>query len=488
MPWSSLRRRIFHNQYVILIVHDQDRGTKTMKNKKKMEIPHSLVIIVIVMLLATALTYIVPAGEYARIKNDSGQTMVDPATFQYVAQNPVNPLRIFSYIFPGLSKSSGIIFSLMCSGGGLGIVLATNALQGAAGTLSRKVKGKEWVVVTLIMAIFALICIPAGFNSWIPFATVGLVMAKALGYDEIVGVSMIMLGGAVGFACGAMNLSNTGTAQAIAELPIFSGMGYRLFCMIPFFIVTVIYVVRYAEKVKKDPTKSYVHGLDLGSDQITADNIPTFEKRHIPVAIVLVICLAYMMYLGILGKITLEVSGTLFIYMGILAGIANRMRPNDMCKEFVKGAKGMAGTAMMIGFAYGITLILNKGGIMDTIVYNLAKILNYVPAILQAPVMFFMHVVINFFVTSGSGQAATTMPIMIPVADLVGMSRQTAVLAFNFGDGFCNFILPHAAATMGFVGAGNIPFTRWFRFAIKLFGIWCIVGSVLLMIATVIGY
>lgn len=156
-----------------------------------------------------------------------------------------------------------------------------------------------------------------------------------------------------------------------------------------------------------------------------------------------------MMYLGVRGKITLKVSGTLFIYMGFLAGVASRMNPNKMSKVFVKGAKGMAGTAMMIGFAYGITEILNAGGIMDTIVYNLAQILNFVPRIFQAPAMFLMHIVINFSITSGSGKAA---------------------------------------ATMGFVGMGNIPFTRWFKFAIKLFGMWVAVGCILLMIATVIGY
>jgi len=187
----------------------------------------------------------------------------------------------------------------------------------------------------------------------------------------------------------------------------------------------------------------------LENEEINTDNIPTFEKKHIPVAIVLTVCFAYMMYLGVRGKITLKVSGTLFIYMGFLAGVASRMNPNKMSKVFVKGAKGMAGTAMMIGFAYGITKILNAGGIMDTIVYNLAQILNYVPRIFQAPAMFLMHIVINFFITSGSGQAA---------------------------------------ATMGFVGMGNIPFTRWFKFAIKLFGVWVVVGCILLMIATVIGY
>lgn len=299
---------------------------------------------------------------------------------------------------------------------------------------------------------------------------------------------MIMLGGAVGFSCGAMNLSNTGTAQTIAELPIFSGIGYRLFCMIPFLIVTILYVVRYALAIKKDPTKSYVYGLDLGNDDLNMDNIPLFQKKDIPVMVMFVLCVLAMIYFGIHGKLDLQLCGTMFVYMGFLCGVAARLNPNELCKAFIKGAKGMAGTSMMIGFAYGISLIISKGHIMDTIVFSLAQMLNYVPKLLQAPVMFYMHIIINFFITSGSGQAATTMPIMVPVADLVGMSRQTAVLAFNFGDGFCNFILPHAVATMGYVGAGNIPFGRWFRFAIKLFGLWTIVGTVLLMLATVIGY
>ncbi len=459
-----------------------------MANAKKSKIPHSLVIIVSIMLLACFLTYLIPAGAYDRVKNEAGQTMVDPTTFHYVDNTPVNPLTVLNYIFPGLTKAASIIFCLMCAGGGLGIVLDSNSIQSFAGNMARKVKGKEWLVVTLVMVLFALICIPAGFNSWIPFATVGIVIAGALGYDAIVGVSMIMLGGSVGFSCGAMNTSNTGTAQAIAELPILSGMGYRLFCMIPFLIVTVLYVVRYAQKTKKDPTKSYVYGLDLGLDHLSTDHIPELQKRHYPVLFVFACGLVYLVYVGIKGDLSLSACGTVFTYIGVLCGIAYRMSPNDMAKSYIKGAKGMASTAMMIGFAYGISLILDAGHAMDTIVFHLANILSRVPAIFQAPVMFFMHIIINFFVTSGSGQAAVTMPIMVPVADLCGISRQTAVLAFNFGDGFCNFILPHAAATMGFVGAGNIPFSRWLRFVIRLFAIWVVIGCLLLMLATVIGY
>ena len=179
---------------------------------------------------------------------------------------------------------------------------------------------------------------------------------------------------------------------------------------------------------------------------------------------------------------------TIFMYMGLLVGLSYRMSPNEICKEFMNGVKSMCGTAMMIGFAYVISVILTKGQVLDTIVNFLAGILIYVPKLIQAPLMFSAHIIINLFITSGSGQAATTMPIFVPVADLVGMTRQTAVLAFNFGAGFCNFILPLAAATMGFVGALGIPFGKWFKYAIKLFAIWVVIGSILLMIATVMNY
>lgn len=337
------------------------------------------------------------------------------------------------------------------------------------------------------MTIFAILCIPINLNTFIPLAPLGLVIAASLGMDAIVGISCIMLGGAVGFSCGAMNLSNTGTAQSIAELPTFSGMPYRLLCMVPFLIVTILYVTRYGNMIKKDPKKSYVYGMNLGND-VSLSEIPEFTKKHIPVAIITAAGIGILIALAIQGKMSNASASTLFIYTGLFAGLAYKIKPNDLCKNFVNGMKSMAPTAGMIGFAYGITIVLTKGQIMDTIVHSLAGVLNYVPAILQGPAMFLMHIVINLFITSGSGQAAASMPIMVPVADLVGMNRQIAVLAFNFGDGFCNNILPHAAATMGFVGVAGIPFACWFRYMIKLFAIWVTVGIILLMIAQMIGY
>ena len=458
------------------------------EKKKSFKVPHSLAIIVVVMLAAAILTYLIPGGAFDRIKDEAGRTVVVPGSYHVVDKTPVNPLRILEYVFPGLQSAGQIIFALLCAGGGLGIILSTNMFQGAACTLSKKAKGKEWLVITFLMVVFALLCIPINLNYFIPFAPLGIIVAMAMGYDAIVGISIIMLGGAVGFSCGAMNLSNTGTAQAIAELPVFSGMGYRLFCMIPFMIVTIIFVVRYGEKIRKNPEKSLVYGTPLDFGTFDPENVPSFEKKHIPVAIVVVAGIAYMVWTAIFSTLSFAASASIFMYMGLLSGLVYRMPVNDMCKKFCDGAKGMATTGILLGFAYAISGILSAGGVMDTVVAAMANALGLFPAIIQAPVMFFMHVIINFFVTSGSGQAAVTMPIFIPVADLVGISRQTAVLAFNFGDGFCNFILPHAAATMGFIGCANIPFTKWFKYAIKLFAIWCVVGCILLIIAAQIGY
>ena len=439
------------------------------------------------MVLAAILTWIVPAGEYARITNEAGQTVVDPNSFTYVEKSPVNPLSVLKYVFDGMTNARGIIFSLMLSGGGLGIVLGTGMFQAAASTLGQKVKGKETVVIALIMGLFAILCVPINLNTFIPLAPLGLVAAAALGFDAIVGVSLIMLGGAVGFSCGAMNLSNTGTAQTIAELPIFSGMWYRLVCMIPFYLVAVWYVSRYAKRIKEDPTKSYVYGVDLGTNY-DLDKMPKWEKKHIPVAVIVVIGIGYLIYMAIQGTMSNSTASALFLNMGVLCGLVSKMNLEDMNKSFMDGMKGMAATATLIGFAYSISLILQDGKIMDTLVHALAGLLNLFPNVLAAPAMFLMNILVNFLITSGSGQAATVMPIFVPVADLVGISRQTAVLAFNFGDGFCNNILPHAAATMGFVGAAGIPFGKWFSYMIKLFLLWIVVGCVMLMIATVIGY
>ena len=318
-----------------------------MAEKKKWEIPHSLAIIISVMLLASLLTYLIPAGSFERI-TQAGKTIVVNGSFHQIQQTPVNPLSILTYVWAGLEGARSIIWSLLLCGGGLGIILGTGMFQSAAATLSRKAKGKEWAVVAFLMVVFALLCVPINLNYFIPFAPLGIVIAKAMGYDAIVGISIIMLGGAIGFSCGAMNIANTGTAQMIAELPLFSGMAYRLFCMVPLTLATILYVLWYGKKIKKDPTKSFCCQFQSAEENFNVNSLPAFTRNHIPVAVVTGIGICCMIYVAIFAKLTMAQAAFIFMYMGLAAGIVYRMPVNTMCKEFINGVIVMAPTGVMI--------------------------------------------------------------------------------------------------------------------------------------------
>ncbi|MBN2286456.1 MAG: AbgT family transporter, partial [Tissierellales bacterium] len=212
------------------------------------------------------------------------------------------------------------------------------------------------------------------------------------------------------------------------------------------------------------------------------------QTKHIPIAIAVVAAFGIITYGGINFKWSFDQMAVVFIYMGIVVGLINRNTPSQIATIFIEGSKGMLGASLVIGFGAAVALILAEGNILDTVVKSSSEQLTLLPAILRAPGMMFVQVLVNVFVTSGSGQAAITMPIMAPLADLSGVSRQTAVLAFKFGDGFCNYILPHATATMGYLGVVGIPYDRWFKYMWKLFLFWMALGSVILMVASVINY
>lgn len=452
-----------------------------LTKKRRFEMPNSLAILIIVILLACVLTYLIPSGTYDRVDN-----VVDPNTFHYVENTPVNPLRFLTYVFKGLQEASGIIFVLFCCGAGMGLVESTGVLQASANSLSQKIRGKDWLVISTITLTFSLLSSVAVSTLLIPLTPIGIMLATALGMDMITGVGMVLLGVTIGSSTGALVIASTGVAQQLAGLPLFSGMEFRFLCVVPFWLVGNWYLVRYAAKVRQDPTKSCVYGLKLMPE--TNESLLLFQKKHIPAAIVTVLGFAWLVYGSAKGIATLEFCANVFLYMGLGIAIVSRRRLNEVCDIFLKSVSGFASIAMMIGFAYAISLILQDGMVMDTIVHGLASVLNVIPTILQAPVMFLLHCLINLFITSGSGQAIASMPIFLPAADMIGMSRQLAVLCFNFGDGFCNCILPHAAVTLAMVSMGNIPFSNWFRFVWKLFAIWVVVGCIMLMIATQIGY
>jgi possible MFS family major facilitator transporter len=390
----------------------------------------------------------------------------------------------------GLAKASDIVFLVIIVGGAFNIIIETGMFQSFAGRLTKVFSNKEVLIIPAFSTIFALACTTMGVNTFIGFAPIAVIIARSIGYDAIVGVSMVALGGAIGFSTGTFNPFTTGVAQSIAGLPIFSGVGYRFICLVVFLIVTNIYIIWYAKKVKANPEASVVYEMEQENKkvEVSEKQHDKIEGRHYLVLLIVIACFVLLVYGSQNWKWKLQENAAMFLWMGVLSGFAYGFGPSRIAEEFTKGAKKLVYGALMIGMANGISLILADGKILDTTVQYLGGLLVVLPSHAQAAGMFLMQLLINGLITSGSGQAAATMPIMLPVADIIGMTKQTAVLAFNFGDGLSNYILPTSSALMGFIAMVGISYSNWMKFMWRLFLIWTVVGAVLVIVANSINY
>ena len=459
--------------------------------KKKFVFPNTYVIIILMMILAVLLTWIIPSGEFERVKDEvSKQSIIIPGTFKYIENNPISLFKIPVYIMKGLAKASDIVFLVIIVGGAFNIIIETGMFQSFAGRLTKVFSNKEVLIIPAFSTIFALACTTMGVNTFIGFAPIAVIIARSIGYDAIVGVSMVALGGAIGFSTGTFNPFTTGVAQSLAGLPIFSGLGYRFVCLVVFLVVTNIYIIWYAKKIKANPESSVVYEMEQENKKIEVSEKQhdKIEGRHYLVLLIVIACFVLLVYGSQNWKWKLQENAAMFIWMGVLSGFAYGFGPSKIAEEFTKGAKKLVYGALMIGMANGISLILTDGKILDTTVQYLGGLLVTLPSYLQAAGMFLMQLLINGLITSGSGQAAATMPIMLPVADIIGMTKQTAVLAFNFGDGLSNYILPTSSALMGFIAMVGISYSNWMKFMWKLFLIWIVVGAILVIVANSINY
>ena len=459
--------------------------------KKGFTMPHTFVILLVIILFAAALTWIIPSGEYARVEDPvSGKKVVDASTFNYVENVHVNIQDIPLLIIKAFSANADLMMLILLSGGAIHMLTASGALQALIATIVRKFSNRVEVFIPLLMLVFALICTTQGVNTFIGFAPITVMLAMSLGLDSIVGVGIILLGGAIGFSTGTLNVSTTLIAQKIAELPNYSGIGYRWVCFVVYYIVTCLWLVRYAKKIQKNPELSPMYDLDQNSEfkNASLDEFGTLDTRKILSILALVVALVAIVY----GCINLDwdfaEQSAVFLVLAVAVGLIAGFDANKICAEFMNGTKKMLTAAFIIMFARAIGSVLSAGKITDTIVHSMAVVLTGLPAALLGVGMLVANTLINVVLTSGSGQAAAVMPIMIPLSDLLGVTRQTCILSFNFGDGFCNYILPTSTALMGILGAANVPYDRWMRFMWKMFAIWLGIGAVLVVIAQLIQY
>lgn len=458
--------------------------------KKKWKTPHTFVILVAIILIAAAATYFVPAGEFNRYEDKAtGKTLVEAGSYHTIASKPINPLKIPVAIYTGIVDSAPILTFMLIIGGAFEIITSTGALTALCKKLSKTFSKKKYFVIPVSLTIFSIFGFTMGMSSEVMiFVPIGITLAMLLGLDKVTGTAMIALGAAIGFTAGILNPFNVGVAQDIAELPLFSGMGYRIFILIVLLAATSTYIICYAKKVAANPEKSIIYGIKEDQEYTFDDVSDTMSKRQIGVLVIMVACFGILIYgLSKLGWYFEEMSA-LFIFMGIVCGFVNGYGPSRIAKEFGEGAKGIVVGCLIIGIARTVEVILSDACILDTIVYGIVNIVGVLPNSIKAVGMFLCQSLINCVIVSGTGQAAVTMPLMVPVSDLVGISRQTAVLAFQLGDGFSNSVLPMSSSLMGYLAVSKIPYSKWLKFMLPLFGIWTALGCLFMLGALMIGY
>ncbi len=455
---------------------------------------NTLAMIYGVVILVAVATWIVPGGEYRREVKE-GRTLVVPGSFVQVPNEPQGIGSLMTAPVKGFIQAAQIIAFLFVIGGAFAIVQKTGAIAVSvnrlAVTFARKPHLQKYFI-PVTMTLFSLGGSVFGMcEETMPFVLIFIPLALSLGYDSLVGTAIPFLGAAAGFAGATLNPFTVGIAQGIAEIPLYSGLEYRAVIWVISTVSMITFVTLYAARVRKDPQRSIVADLDrerkhtMHLDDAQQSQFTTPQKLVLGAFVFSFVFLVF----GILRYqwyIT-EIAG-LFFGLGIASGLLGRLTLNELTDSFKEGARDMMGVAFIIGFARALLVVANDGKVLDTLLFSLASVISHLHPILAAQVMFVTHGIINFFVHSGSGQAALTMPVMAPLADIVGVSRQTAVLAFQFGDGWINPILPTSGVTMGVLGLAGIPWDRWFRWMLPLQIYFFVLALLLLIPPFFFGY
>lgn len=465
------------------------------KKKFRLKVPNTYLLIFSILVLIAVLTWIIPGGKYERMLVN-GREVVVPNSFKYVESHPQGFFDLFISPLKGFVEAGLIIGFVLIVGGAFNVLAKTDAINSLINKLTKAYKTSKLLqnlFIPILMLMFSLGGATFGMNEEIiPFVLIIVPICLALGYDSIVGVAVPLIGAHIGFASAFLNPFNVGIAQGIAEVPLFSGIGYRVICWAVSTTAAILFLLWYVNRLKKNPQISPMYAEDSERRknehfEIIYNNDNHFSLRHKLVLIAFALSLI-MLVVGVIefSWYIEEIAGMFFI-MGIVVGIIGGLTSDELIKAFVDGAKDLVGTALIIALARATLVLSRDANIIDTILYGLSPYIESSSPIFASQKMFVVQAIINFFVHSGSGQAALTMPIMAPLSDLAGVSRQTAILAFQFGE-YTNIIIPTSAVTMGALSMARVPWDRWAKWVLPLMIVLFILGFILLIPPNLFGW
>jgi len=462
--------------------------------KKTKQTPHVFVILVAMMILAMIATWIVPSGSYQRVTLEgTTRQIVDPESFQYTEKTYLSPFSFLTSITDGMTGAALVGFSIIIIGGSWQVIHATGAISTAINGIGRKFKGKESMIFLTLMAVFAFIAaVIGGGELQIVYLPAIMPLMLMMGYDTMTATAAVSIGAVTAFAVSVTNPFTVGIGHQIAGIEMYSGAWYRLILQFVFFAAGAWYVIRYAKKVKANPMSSSVYeeskafAAELASEGET--EVTTSKGALRAMGIILVIMLLLMIYGVIKWDWYMNEINAIFILAAVICGVLGKLKLNDACKAFGKGASGVVVAALVCGLSRGIAVILESGGIIDTIIHALAGLVSMMPKSIALIGIFIVQELFNFLVNSGSGQFLITMPILAPLGQIAGLTDNAVILASQMGDGITNMLFPTSGVLMALLGYARIPYQKWVKFILPYIGIITVMGCIALVIAQMIGY
>lgn len=455
------------------------------KSRLSFKMPDSYIILFIMLVIGALATYIIPAGIFEREEGGLVPTVI-PDSFNYVSSEPIGIMEFFLAIQQGMMEAANIIFLILIIGGAFSVINYTGAIDSGIMSLINRTRSKKILLVISLATVFSI----AGFlgvlhTAVIAFIPVGIVVAKAFKLDAIVAVAIVYLGAYSGYTVAGLDPITTGFGQEIAGLPVFSGLWFRFLIYISVLTSSILYIIYYIRKIENNPNKSIMgeqkfSEVDTEPEEVEHGEFTTLRKL---ILIFFAICMTVYTIGVFQNDWGLNEMTALFLIIGIGTALIARIDGNTFVKEFVKGSQGMIYAALIVGLARSIVVVLENGLILDTVVNSISSIIEPLPVMIGALGMFFFNLLFNLIITSGSGQAAIVMPIMAPLADIIGITRQTAVLAYNMGDGFTNTIAPTSGILMASIAVAGVSWVKWLRFMLPLLGIWILIGVVAMIVA-----
>lgn len=415
---------------------------------RKPKLPNTYVILAMLLVLCAATTWFVPEAR--------------PQTWQ-----------VFSAVYHGFVKQAGIIIFILIVGGAFWLLNATGAVSAGIRRFIARVGRRDKLILLALTVLFSLAGAVFGMSEeTIPFIGIVVPLAVSMGYDPIMGLLVVYVASNVGFSSAVLNPFTVGIAQEMAELPPFSGMGYRIFCWALLTLLLCIFVYFYARKSRKEPALPE-----------TDPSVPeeTLTARQRAILLVLFLTVAALVYGVTCHDWYMPEITALFLLMGILCGIIAGFSANRISEEFLAGAKDILPAALVVGVASGIIVILQDGNVIDRLLHSLQEGLDGSGPLASLSAMYGIQALINFLIPSATAKAAVTIPIMAPFSDLVGVSRQAMVLAFQFGDGFTNMVTPTSGVLVAALAMARVPYTRWVRWIWKMVLVLLVLGLLLLI-------